>query len=432
MKKLLITLFICLLFIPCLYAEEGGDDPALIEFVSDEDLLEKQKKPFGIDDRFFELGLMKTEVVVSNNYLTIGEIFSKTLLLNIDNLRDGLQVSVGADVTPLYFNFNSHKGWGFGMSVLKLDAAGIFGLSGKILSLSEARDEKTEFSGALYASTEISGFFQIQKFKVKVKPALYYTMAYIRPNIKYTFENTSEGDRFFIDYEVFVHTAFPMENFPNQFSLTGTPGFDFSVGVEYPLSKELGLNEIIPFLDFDVGLDFINIPIVSSTTKDYMRLRGTIGSRDPFYIIDQDKEGSGEGDGGLGGVFKHNPEKTIYDESVMRIERPFKMLVSANWRPLLGSRLLTITPVLGFSLSPIYLQPVGFEGGVNATVNIVNMFIVTAGINYFDRVWINSLDFGLNFRAVQLDIGVDMRSQDFIKSWTAGGAGVRIGLRFGW
>jgi len=431
MKKIILILLVCLLFIPCLYAQES--EFVEIEFVSDEDLLEKQKAPFRIGDRFFEIGF-NAEFIVSNNYLSIGEIFSKTIVLDIDKLKSGFKFNFGVGATPLYFNFDSHKGWGFGMS-LNADVTGILGISGKLLSFNETEGDKSDLSGAAHLSAEFKSFFHIQNFKVKVKPALYYTLAYIKPDVSYTFLNTAQGTEFFIDYDIRLYTVFPMEDYPNSFKLTGTPGFDISLGVEYPLSKALGLNKFLPFLDFDVGLDLVNIPIISSTVRDYMDIKGKFGSDEPFYVISEDTlENEGEEGGnssGLGSIFNNTYTNSYGVESV-KMERPFKILISANWRPLNGSRLLTITPVLGFSISRLYLQPFNFEGGINATLDLANLFILTAGINHFDQIWINSLDFSFNFRAIQLDLGIDMRSQDFIKSWAASGIGVRIGLRFGW
>jgi hypothetical protein len=53
-------------------------------------------------------------------------------------------------------------------------------------------------------------------------------------------------------------------------------------------------------------------------------------------------------------------------------------------------------------------------------------------MGYEDRLWKNSIDFALNLRAFELDFGFDMRSQDFLKSWTAAGLDAFVGLKFGW
>jgi len=42
------------------------------------------------------------------------------------------------------------------------------------------------------------------------------------------------------------------------------------------------------------------------------------------------------------------------------------------------------------------------------------------------------LDFALNFRAFEIDFGVNMQSPRFTKSWLGGGFGAAFGLKFGW
>jgi hypothetical protein len=410
MKKLLFLLLICLIFIPCLYADDDFGDP-----------FEAPKKPFGFDDRAFEMGF-HFNAFVTNNYLSIGQIFSNTMVLDLDELRRGLMFNVGLGVTPLYFNYDSKKGWGFGLST-GLDVAGVLGLSGSMLTVSHADGEKSDLSAAVFWDTQIRTNFQVQKFNVRFNPSIFYTLAYVRPNISYTFMATNQGNVFDIGYDMRVFTIFEMDDsgIVNT-ALTGTPGFDFTVGVEYPLSKEIGLTNLFPFLDFDVGLDLINFPIISSTLNHYMRVQGMVSLGEPFFI-DENLD--------LAELLT-NENEVSYGRGHERFARPFKMLIWANWRPLMGSRLLTVRPVLGFAHSDLYVQSFSMEAGLNATVNLFNMFIASAGINYCDRLWVNSLDLGFNLRAFQLDFGIDMRSQDFLKSWTASGLGVRLGARVGW
>jgi len=420
MKKLLLFLLTCLIIIPCLSAENPFDEP---------------RKQFGFSDRSFEMGF-NANAVFSNNFLTIGDFFSETLVLDLDKLNSGFKVNLGLGASPFYFHVGDKDKWGFGLSTY-VGVTGILGLPGNILSFGDAKDERFDLGGAVFASTEASVYFNIEKFKVSVRPTLFYTMAHMKikrdaeNDFSYTFFNEDEGPVINVRYDdVRLYTAFPisMDGFYfDSNNISGSPGFDLTFSVEYPLAKELKLTEILPILDFDVGVELSGFPIVPSTLRHYLKVAGRIGSTDPIILADIDLA---DENFDFNEIFK--AEFDISDgEEPANFWRPFKFLAWANWRPIMGSRLLTVTPVLGFSVDQIYANKAAFEGGINASLSLANIFIVTVGINYFDRIWTNSLDFIINLKFVQLDIGIDMRSQSFIRSWSAGGVGVNFGLRFG-
>jgi hypothetical protein len=418
MKKFAFLLVICMLILPGIYKynaygyEEDWEenDPFII-----------QEKGFRINDRAFEIGF-GANVGFANSFLSADEVLKKTIVIDIDNLSDGFFLNFGFGAVPLYFSYNKDKKWGFGLST-NVDAIGVFGLSGDMLTFNEAVDEKSEIAGAVFADAGINAFFHVERFKIKIRPALYYTVAYMIPeDFTYTYSNTGNGTLLNINYNVLIYTAFPTDGLdsPDDFELTATPGFDFSVGVEYPLAKALGLKNRYQILDFDVGLDLLNIPIVKSKMKHYMKLSGGVGDDKPLDIFGEN--------GGFNMDMDGDP---VYGKKEIEVFRPFIMLAWAQWRPL-GSELLTIIPSAGLAVNPLYLEPVSFEGGLSVRLDIANLFITTLGINHTDRLWKNSIDIALNFRAFELNLGIDMRAPDFVDSWSGNGTGFNIGMKFGW
>jgi hypothetical protein len=419
-------LFIIFFFIQsfCLFADEGiepfGNDPLDIS---------GRKKSLDIEDRSIEVGLAHLNVNFANNFLTISEVFQDVIVIDIDKLADGFMFNLGLSVTPFYFTYTTKKGWGFGLST-GIEGIGILGLSGNMLTISETVRDNSDISGALFASATIKTFFNVQQFKVKVNPSLYYTLAYITPSPKspasliYTLDY-SNGTVMCVDYDMRIYTGFPLDS-DDGFSLTAKPGLDFSVGVEYPLAKEIGLSKKFPFLDFDVSLDLVNVPFIPSTMSDYKQVKGRIGSDKSISFFGDDDEG-----GDFFSSFGTTDESENGQDEI-NVSRPFKMIASANWRPINGKRLLTITPVIGFCHNDLYYQPFSLELGINACLNLSNFFLVKAGINYTDRLYINSLGIAFNLRAFELDIGADLRSQTFAQSWTGMGLGLNFGLKFGW
>jgi len=411
MKKTLIMAILCLTAVSVsLYAQKRT-----------------KEKFFPVKNRTVEFGLAEVHAGFANNSISSSEIFRNTAVIDIDEFKEGFLFKLDASVSPFSFSFNKNNIWGFGFST-KIEGSGNIDLSGEMLSLQQVTDYKPDVSGSVFAEAGVSGFFTIKKFKIKVKPALYYPIAVVFPDISYTFTEKDGMPLLSMKYDVTVWTAVPYETFPDNFQLTADPGFDFYFGVEYPLAREIGLNEKIKILDFGLGLDFYNIPVVPSTLKDYMNLSGSFGSDEPIKVEDDLSDFNFDSlQDQL--VIKSNP--TTYGTGSKEASRPFKMLLWADWRPL-GTELLTIYPSIGFSLNSFYLNPFSIESGIKARLNLLNFFLTSVSIGYQDRLWKNSIDFAFNLRAFELDFGVDMRSQDFLKSWTAAGLGASFGLKFGW
>ena len=396
MNKRLSLLVICLLILPlCAYAEDNSLD----------------NDTLGIEDRAFEIGFLNINFSFSNDFLSLQDVFQETIVLDIDNFSRGFRVNLGVGITPIYFNVSMGE-WGFGLST-SVEAIGLLNLSGKLLTFSSAIDDKSGVNGALFASAGVNSFFNIDKFKVTVKPALYYTIAYLKPNISYTFDPDS-GNILKLDYDMLLYTAFPVDSngSPTGSGLSATPGIDFSFGVEYALSKE-----------FDVGLNLINIPVAPSVMNDYLQFKGLVGSKEPLDLLN----------GGINSLlssFDNFDTDPVSGTGSFEVERPFRLSAWVNWR-VFGAPFITITPTIGFSINQLYTDKFSMEFGVNACLNLANMFIASAGIRYEDRLWINGVNFALNFKMFEFNVGADTRSQDFIKSWTGGGIGLNMGFKFG-
>jgi len=406
MKKI-ITLLVIFLFVHsfCLYADNAksfAENPSKTS----------KKKTFGIKDRSFEIGLANINMNFANNFLSMKDIFKDVIVFDLDKLSNGLMYNFGADITPFYFSINFKKGWGFGLST-RVETIGILGISGKLLSISEAVNDKSDIGGALFASATVNTHFNIKKLKIKINPSLFYTLAYVTPSPKslsgltYTLDY-SNGTVLYVDYDMRLYTGSSLEG--NIFDITAKPGFDINIGIEYPLAKQI-----------DIGIDVINIPIIASKVTDYTRIKGRVGSDQPITFFGNNSES-----------FFNTTSETEKGKEEIDLNRPLKLIAHLDWRPVLGTKLLTITPVFGINLNKLYHDPFSFEGGLNASLNLANLFILKAGVNYTDRMFVNSISIALNFRAIELDIGADIRAQDFVQSWTGSGLGVNFGLKFGW
>jgi hypothetical protein len=381
---------------------------------------------FGIEDRTFEIGF-NVGFSFSNDFLSRSDIFNekKTIELDLNELEKGFMMNLGFGGSPFFFNYNNKKGgWGFGLST-RVDAMGIMNLSGKMLTFHETENEDdgiSEISGAVFAEAAVPVHFHYEKFKIKIKPALFFPIVYATSDITYTYDNSniSRGTILNLGYD--VQAYIPISNAGS--NLTASPGVDFYLGVDYPLSEAIGLNKI-PLLDFDVGLELFGIPIFASVMESYMRMKGSVGNENPIKLFGDDFD--------MDKFLDIADDAIEGDDGSIKIFRPFKLLLHADWHPLKIPILkFTVTPSLGFAYSSIYNKPFSIETGVKAAIDFSNLLIFSIGTGYHDRLWKNGFDLTLNLRVVEFNLGLALCSPRFSKSWNGSGFALNLGFKSGW
>ena len=417
------------------------------------------KKKFRFKNRMVELSVANVSVNVSNDFIAAKDvlrnpfymlgnikniqedprlIYKDPVFINIDHFFNGFMFNFNSVIKPFSFNFNWKDNWGFGLDIGHVDVLGNVTIPQKVLGLEEVK-ETFGVGGAVFADFGIPVFFHYNEFKIKLRPAVYMPVVYAEPSIIYNHRAKSNGTRLEIDYDMRLYSIVTMEGIDkgefdpmlqdlqnNYWNILRTNlGYDFGLGMEYPWDEWL-----------DIGVDIVNIPVPFAAAKlnHYIQLRGS-GSVDTGNI---DLIGLLEGDENLDDVFDYNSPTLYlrYDQKGKAIYRPFRMLFYANYRPF-DTIFLSLIPSLGFSISALYpkREITGYawpEGGLSVRVDFSNIFIPTLGINYNDHKWINSVDFILNLRAVEIDFGLSFQSPNFIKSWQGAGAGVNFGLKLGW
>jgi len=414
MKKLLILFIIAFFTLPlCLFAEEEHTEDIIL---TEADEISAGKGKFRIKDRTVEIGFLQGRIGFANNFLSTSEIFKERMVIDLDNLSDGFKVNFDFDLIPLSFNYIARdKEWGFGF-YSGIETMGALNLSGKMLTLREAKKDKSDIAGAAFVDVKTSSFFTVKQIntKFKVNFSTFYPLFYIDPNISYSLDNSGNSTKIDIDYKLRVYTPISTEENASSV-LTSYPGIDIQLGAEYPLAEVLGLKEKIKFLDFIVGLDLLNIPLAPGTMKSYTEMAGRVGGKDSIDIDDPEII---------------TTEENVFGSKKINIHRPFKMLAWADWKPF-DYIPVSFIPTLGFAVNPMYHEPGSLEAGVKARFDLANMLIATLGTGYYDRLWKNSIDLIFNLRFIEFNFGVDFRSQDFAKSWSGGGFGMNFGLKFG-
>ena len=378
----------------------------------------------GLKNRTVEFGVI-IDVGAANNFFTARDFFKETAVVNLNRIGDALMLDVGANITPFFFNFNWKDRWGFGLFV-NLDVTGHISLSGNLLRFQHAIKDHFGVGSAVFAEGGVWASFPVKNFKVRLRPAYFMPVIYLEPNISYTYITRSGGYiQAQVIYDLQVYAALPLEALLGAdgssldmaaFSLgsiSGAGGVDLGLGFDYILSPALTL-----------GADFTHVPLVPARLKDYMRLQGEAG-------INTDDLLGGMDGGGIDSLITLPEMNPVYGTGDKDVLRPFKTNFFLEYRPE-GSRTIALIPSLGFAISPLFVGPFSLEGGVRVRGSLANILNTAIGIHYTDRLWKNSLDLALNLRVFELDIGLSLQSQDFIKSWSGAGLGVTLGLKFGW
>jgi hypothetical protein len=415
----------------------------------------EEPAPFRLKNRTVELSIVNISVDVSNNFIASTDIFRNPfyVLWNIENVKkdptliyqdkvvidlddffNDFKFNLNAIIKPFSFSFNWRDKWGFGLEVGNITATGNILLPENVTRLKKAKDEKFGVGAAVFADVGIPVFFYANEFKVKVRPAAYLPFLYTEPSVAYTSKDVRKDDRegtyFEAVYDMRIYSLVDMNGDimqELQDKVRDIPwnnfGYDFRLCVEYPWDYDL-----------DIGVDIVNIPIpfAAARLNHYTQLNGKVfldtSTVDFADLADKETDMADI----LDGLWDYEYKSRFgYDSDGKKIYRPFTMLFYANYRPSESER-LTLIPSLGFSINWLYPQIFAFEGGLSARFDFANIFIPVLGINYNDRKWKNSIDFALNLRAFELDLGLSTQSQNFIKSFQGAGMSVNFGLKFGW
>jgi hypothetical protein len=370
---------------------------------------------------------------LGTSLINVGDIFHKNLVINLDDRYEktpkrGIDIGANVAVHPFYLNiYIPETGWIFGLFTnadIRLDANVPKDLLGLISQgNSEKHPDKSgeiAVSGAIFAETGLSwsGSFLKNKLRIGVAPAYYTPLVYIsKSTLKYNLKTAEELSVAFSGGLNLYHV------FDTPLKLGG--GADLSVSGEYAL-----------FPIIDVGAAISHIPIVPANLTNGNKFNIT-GDGENGTIIHTDNHFDGIGD--IGGIDlkegKKLPDKLI--------TRPLRFDFYTLYRPF-RQDLLTIRPSIGFTvLNPS--EEAYFNGVLEAQLHLgkvdklhndvavkgylLNLSLST-GIE--EGYWRHMLGIALNLRAVELDLEVGLKSQDYLMSYQASGLELTLGIKYGW
>jgi hypothetical protein len=252
----------------------------------------------------------------------------------------------------------------------------------------------------------------------------------MKPNTHYKLVTGSSGQVYAdFEYDLALYTAFGMKDDLNSFTnlnnykpsnITGRGGVDLVAAADFQVFPKLS-----------VGASITHIPIFPAQLVDKTVVKG--GKRlESNDLLNELING-----GDLESLLEDKTVDSSHDS--IQIFRPFKFGINAVYTPF-GFKVfsLSLIPQIGYAYNAIYVQPHSFEGSLKIRLGLFNIIrsnplaAFTLSTGYEDKVWRHGVDFALNLRVIQLDVGAAVQSEDFVNSFKGTGVDVNVGLRLGW
>lgn len=390
--------------------------------------------------RVFEMGV-SLDFTASNNIMGLDDILTKHVVFNFPEMEDtldGKDFSLGLTFLPTFFiNLNLKNGVHVGLNT-GLETYGSLQISNDLFELlgsGNSPNEKISFdidaSGDAFYFIGLGVGFDFKGYHLEIKPAVYIPIMHLQTeHTNINFYNDKTGSvTSSVHAEIALYSAFNLEDiFDGGFSadsinLNSGWGFDLETSLDHEIVHNL------------VGSIYSRLPIVPGYLSYMMRK-----PIDLFMYMDPLTNGIYDDERGDNTDFSFSFESgdNIYKSVTYKQHRPFKMGTRVAWRPL--TNWFTLGALLGFAVSnPYTSDPHAYvEYSLIANVDVYagrwNKSIVSLHLStsYQNEMFTHKAVFGLNLRAIEIDVGISACSPDFVQSFHGGGLGAFVMFAFGW
>jgi hypothetical protein len=389
--------------------------------------------------RYFEFGVNNVGAGFANNFLGVGDIFRKQITINRELFEkiktDGFMMDFEVD-TGAFINVNA-RNWGFDITASTAGDVSFGAPKSLFTLLSEGNtnlhSSNGTFSvyGAVYAETAVdihARFLKSKQLKISVIPSMFIPLMYI-PKNGFSYNLIVERDRvsFSVDGALDVYAPFSLDALMNDpdsveyMSILDAKGFDLSLNAEYDVFKDR-------YDWLTVGFNVKSIPLAASTLQ--YRARVSLAEK-PWNIIDTDDLMGGLTSGDDDWFNAPSGDDIVIDsvEGEMAVRRPLRFDLYSNIKPF-GTKLMVVRPSIGWTAAYTLDREMHFNYSLTAELN-TPVFLLHLFTAYDELVYKHGLMIGLNFRIIELDVGVDVRSRDFIQSLDLNGVRAWVSARVG-
>lgn len=360
----------------------------------------------------FDLGLG-----FGNSLIGTSDIFTKAIVIDLDTWADQIQergVDFGFNLAfNSFINLNFKKGaWGLG-EFIDVDSYANLNLPKSLFELltqgnAEKHNQSGEFavSGAVFAEAGLQwyGTFLDKKLRVGFAPAWYLPLVYV-PKSTVNYElRTDPALKVAVTGDMKVYMPISLD----PFELKDGGGLDISLNGEYAL-----------FPIIDVGTTISHIPFVPAklSTGQTLTFKSDL-IPETANLLD-----------GFPDIGDFDTETKALTNANKTVLRPLRLDFYVLYRPLRGD-LLTIRPNIGFTtINPS--EETYFNGAIEAQLNLARILFLRLSTGAEEGYWRHKLSFALNMRVLELDLEAALKSQSYVKSYSASGLDVTLGMKFG-
>ncbi|MDR0556427.1 MAG: hypothetical protein LBG43_00945 [Treponema sp.] len=390
--------------------------------------------------RYFEFGVNNVGAGFANNFLGIGDILRKQIVVNRELFEkiktDGFMVDADVDADA-FINLNT-RNWGVDITASVAGDVGFQAPKSLFTLLVEGNKDLHSSSGtfsvygAVYAEAAVdihTRLLKSKRLKISVIPSLFIPMLYIPKNgFSYNLIMERERALFSIDGALDVYTPFSMDTLMNDsgnidyMSILDAKGFDLSLNAEYDAFKDR-------YDWLTVGFNVKSIPIAAANLQ--YRAHVSLVEK-PWNIIDTDDLIGGLA-GGADGLFNlPDSDDITFDYSLkgeIAVKRPVRFDLYSNIRPF-GTKIVVVRSSIGLTVANALDGKRHFNYSLTAELN-TPVFLLRLFTAYDELVYKHGLMIGLNLRLVEVDVGLDVRSRDLARSLDLSGVRVWAGARIG-
>lgn len=383
-----------------------------------------------IPKRFLELGV-DVDFGISNNYFAAKEMLKKEVVVDFAEMAGklgdkGLQFDGMLNASG-FMNLNLKNGisvnakTGYESNGKGSISKELFDFIGNGNSMNETLSVDGDMNLDMFAYTSADVKFDLKDFRIGVGLGLFVPLMHVEAtNTRAYFQNGPDGSivtkatagfkiNSCCDMQPVLEDGFSMP------SVTGENGATVGVDLNGSVEKEI-FNSL-------TARGYMRLPIVPGSLKEV-----AYASYDMNYSADtviSMVQGGGDN-------FDLEEGDKIYGSEKYWISRPFHMGAEVAWRPF--GQYVTFGGLLGFGVKyPWTSEATGFaEYRLSIDASIFNMLGLNLSTSYMNEVFVQQVGLMLNFRVLEIDVGVSSQGADFAKSCAGSGIGAFAAVKIGW
>lgn len=424
MKKILLILLLSM----CVFLAYSQNEVSVVDEIDkQQDVLFDEREGFSYKssktDRFVEIGT-SIDFSFSNNYFHLDDLLTETIVLDLErisnDLSNGLQFNA-VENTYFFVGFNTKSffvsvdGGLSGNAYINL-SQDVFKVLGQGIQQEDKLNLALSGGASFYFDVNVNAGLAFKTpfgpIKVEVSPSYFVPLMYME-NTTCSLNAVFNDDgtmKFTSEDSIYLYSALESTDLSTISSVFSKGGFDVGLTFGYQL-----------FSFLDLGLSFKNIPILGSTIDPLCAYKISMDKDIPSLI--DIAQGAEIGDWGL------VTEEIVSTDTII-VNRPFKLVLDANWR-VFNSKFFQIIPLVSLKFSDeTSMTSFDIDYQASALIDIGFLEAAYTTARYSD-VFYQQLSAALKFRILEVNLAVSMNSANFLRSFAGAGLGAKFGIVVG-